>query len=267
MGSDAMDNEELVALVVAEVLRRLATRDNRLTAIDSQRKVLAVFTGGTIGLERGLSELQQIKQAAYDISIVLSAAAEKVIGIRRLRDSLGNDIPVITSEAPFPQELLRKAEAVIVPVLTQNTAAKLAYNLSDTLASQLIFQALLLGKPVIAAMNAADPEDRWRVENQFSHAAPALKQALKNNLKKLVTYGMRLVPVEALTEEVTNVFAKEVKISGNNRSGRKEIIDQAAITSAARSDVKVLTVAKGSIVTPLAHDLAREHNIEIQFSS
>jgi len=86
-----MDKEKLVELVTAEVMRQLS-HQAKLVIQDNQAlpKILAIFTGGTIGLEKGLTEMQYL-QASAEVIVALSPAAEQVAGIAKFREKLGAD--------------------------------------------------------------------------------------------------------------------------------------------------------------------------------
>lgn len=268
-----MDNEKLVELVTAEVMRQLGLETLARTekSIIPGKQALAIFTGGTIGLEQSLIELQKIQALNIEVSVVLSMAAEKNIGIDRIKKHLGSNINLVTTHSPYPGKLLRDADIVLVPVLTQNTAAKLAYTLSDTLASTLIMQGLMLGKPILAAMNAADPQDVWRVQKDMGKCTPALSESLRQNLKKIESYGIELVHVDSLatgSQKIIDRMAKKACYSQQNeshgkRQGKKSILDAETIKNAASNGLKSITTPKDAIITPLARDVAREYGIEI----
>lgn len=268
-----MDNEQLVQLVVAEVMRKLGleTSASKEKAIIPRKQALAIFTGGTIGLEQSLIELKKIQALHIEVSVVLSAAAEEIIGIDQIKEHLGSNINLVTTHSPYPSKLLREADFVLVPVLTQNTAAKLAYTLSDTLPSTLIMQALMLGKPVLAAMNAADPQDGWRIQKDMGKCSPALSEVLRQNLKKIEGFGIELVQVNDLASGSQKIIDRmEQKAFSIQRSepqgtprGKKSMLDAETIKLAARDGLKSITTPRGSIITPLAWDIAREYGVEI----
>lgn len=261
-----MDNEKLVQLVTAEVLRQLgqgpmATRDK---AIQRPQRALAIFTGGSIGLEQSLGELQKLQVLNIELTVVLSVAAEEIVGIQRIKDCLGSDISVITTQSSYPGMLLREADLVLVPVLTQNTAAKLAYTLSDTLATTLIMQALMLGKPVLAAINAADPQDSWRIKGNMGKCPPGLSQALRENLRKIEGYGIQLVQVDDLAAGGQKIIDDhKVKTSLSVPQVKKSVLDAAAVKVAVDKGLKRITISQGTIITPLAWDVARDYGVEI----
>lgn len=260
-----MDKERLVQLVTAEVLRQLGQEPVAAAdkAIHRDRQALAVFTGGTIGLEQSLVELQKMQAQNIELTVVLSAAAEQVVGIKRVQDCLGSEISVVTTQSPYPGKLLRTADLVLVPVLTQNTAAKLACTLSDSLATTLVMQALMLGKPVIAAKNAADPQDSWRATRNMGQCPPGLLRALQENLRKLEGYGIQLVQVEDLAAGSQKILDRSINPVLSTPNVKKSVLDASAIKAAAGQGLKRLEVLPGMIITPLARDVARDYGIEL----
>ena len=269
----SMDKEKLVELVKAEIIRQLGIES--LAGKDKGavpcKHALAIFTGGTIGLEESLIELQKIQALHIEVSVVLSMAAEKIIGIDLIKKQLGSNINLVTTHSPYPGKLLRDSDFVIVPVLTQNTVAKLAYTLSDTLPSTLIMQGLMMGKPILAAMNAADPQDGWRIQKNMGRATPALAESLRQNLKKVESYGIELVHVDQLaigSQKILDRIGKKAFCSPQGEShdmgrGKKSILDAETIKAAASNGLKSITTTNNTIITPLARDVAREYSIEI----
>ncbi|MEG6585368.1 flavoprotein [Dendrosporobacter sp. 1207_IL3150] len=265
-----MDNESLIQYITSEVLRKLKSTDLEEKQETSVRrnKALVILTGGTIGLDQAMCELQEIQNQNIDITVVLSKAAEEIIGINRVHKTLGGDINVVTAHSPYPGKELREADLVLVPVLTQNTVAKIAYTILDTMPATLILQALQLGKPVVAAENAADPHDDWRVKAKMGNASPTLAQALRANLNKARAFGINLVKVNELAALTSKLLYTEVKNEmAPIQAGRKAVLDAGTVKSAALNGSKSLIIADGTIVTPLAADVAREYGIELVTAS
>lgn len=268
-----MENDKLVELVTAEVMRQLRGKSLPLMAepIVPNKRALAIFTGGTIGLEESLLELQKIQALQIEVSVVLSMAAEQIIGIDRIKKHLGSNINLVTAHSPYPRQLLKDADFVLIPVLTQNTAAKLAHTVSDTLPLTLIMQGLMQGKPILAAMNAADPQDGWRVQKDMGKCSPALAESLRENLKKIAGYGIELVQVDSLatgSQKIIERLAKKASTSQQSepqsvQRGKKRILDAVAIKVAAGNGLTRIEISNDMIVTPLARDVARDYGIEI----
>lgn len=265
-----MDNEKLVEVITAEVLRRLGQADRQMSAQPiAVYKALAIFTGGTIGLEVGLEELKKLQDIGTQITVVLSQAAETIIGENWVKEKLGSGIQIVTTQSPYPGKYLRLADVVLVPVLTQNTAARLAHTLADNVVCTVLLQALMLGKPVIAAINAADPQDSWRMKKNMANAAPALREALTANLKKIESFGVQLTPVERLAAAAKEVLKQEslpVSSSTVAKPSKKQILDAEAVRAAIQSGHKSICVLQGTLITPLASDIARESGLRIVYT-
>lgn len=266
-----MDNAKLVELITAEVLRRLGQANSRIAAKPAEpaHKALAIFTGGTIGLEVSLEELKKLQAIGTEITVVLSQAAETIVGENWIKEKLGSSIQLVTTQSPYPGKHLRLADVVLVPVLTQNTAARLAHTLSDNMVCTVLLQALMLGKPVIAATNAADPQDNWRMQKNMANAAPALREALAANLKKIETFGIQLIPVEQLAATAREVLSRAMLpvLPGIvPKSAKKQILDAETVKCAVQSGHKTISVVQGTIITPLAGDVAREAGLHIVYT-
>ena len=266
-----MEREDIIRLVTEEVMRRLGTPQPVQPAV---KQALALFTGGALGLEEALAQLAQLQNQGVRLTAVLSKAAETVIGVDRLRKALGMELDIRLAMDPLPKQDLKAADVVLIPVLTQNTAAKLARTLADTTVTTLVMQALLMGKPVIAARNAADPKDPWRVQGGMGAARPTLTRVLQDNLKTLESYGVALVDAGTLAAEAmqqlgvtTGVItkAKETAQKPSLPKGQgRRVIDAAMIQVLAAQGESILTVGPQDLVTPLARDVARECGVELR---
>jgi hypothetical protein len=260
-----VDKEEMVQLVTKEIMRQLQQMPvaSPEKSPHFQHKALVIFTGGTIGFEQGLAEIKKLQDLCFEVTVVLSVSAQQVLGEERIKEELGSHTSIVTAHSPYPGKLLRETEILIVPVLTQNTAAKLAQTLSDTMVSTLILQGLMMGKPVVAASNAADPLDSWRAQYSMGNASTGLVKALQGNLKKLTDYGMQLVPVETIGSVSQKLLNQQKTVAVNTPTNKKTVLDAATIQTAAQNGSTSVVVSRGTIITPLAKDIARDCGVQI----
>lgn len=263
-----MENEQLVRLVAAEVMRRLNAQPQVIQQQPPEKIVhaLAIFTGGTMGLTKSFGELKKLQACGFNFSVVLSSAAEQIIGTARILAELGSDTQIVTAAESYPGNLLKAAELVLVPVLTQNTAAKLASTQADTCCTTLIMQALMMGKPVVAAVNAASPDDGERIRLSMGNAPAGLRQVLRQNLKTIGSYGITLVSAAELEAAGKKAITKtcetvDVKITASPKI-KRTVLAAAAIRQAYSKGIKKMTIPSGMIITPLARDVARDCGIE-----
>lgn len=247
-----VDENALVEKIVAEVLRRLAARGKR---------ALALFCGGTIGAPEGLAEVKKLQNAGFTVRAVLTPRAEWILGRDWLRRELG-DIEIVTeADRKAPSALLKDTDLTLVPVFTLNTAAKVAHGIADTLVATLIMDSLLTGRPVFAARDACDPANPMRAKLGMDKAAPAYRALLTGNLERLAEFGVRLIGVTELAATVLGeTRPKEVVPETVSTTFTGRVLSR---TDVATFEGSVLKVSAGTLVTPLARDLARERGIEI----
>lgn len=259
-----MEHEAWIDLIAKEVIKRLQHPEK---PADAKQSVLALFTGGSIGLSQGLEQIKMLQAMQVAVTVVLSRPAEEIIGVEKIKECLGAAVPILTAADPYPKRLLQGVDAVVVPVLTQNTAAKVAATIADSLPSTLLMQGLMMGKPIIAAVNAADPKDKARTAVHMDHTSPALLTVLQDNLSKLERYGIELVAVEQLAVQCQRAITKKIEPvavpTPAPANGRREIIDAAAVKAAVSQGLTTLQVPAKAIVTPLARDVARDTGITI----
>ncbi|NPV69147.1 MAG: hypothetical protein HPY55_00695 [Firmicutes bacterium] len=249
-----VDENALVEEIVAEVLRRLAGRGKR---------VLALFCGGGLGAPEGRAEVKKLQDAGYTVRAVFTPSAERVLGKGWLRSELG-DIEIVTeADGETPGALLKETDLTLVPVLTLNTAAKVAHGIADTLVATLIMESLLTGRPVLAAKDACDPANPMRAGLGMDKVAPAYRALLAGNLERLAEFGVRLVGATGLAAAVSGEAGDKQAAPGPGPGAASftgRVLSRADI---AAFKGRVIRVSAGTLVTPLARDLARDRGIEM----
>ncbi|MGE5577430.1 MAG: flavoprotein [Syntrophothermus sp.] len=269
-------------------------------------RLLAVMTGGEAGQAEALAFLGRLREAGWKVALVLSKAAARLVDQDRLREELRLSRIIVDgdeSSSSAIATLLREHQEIVVPVLTANTAAKLAAGIHDTLPAILIWHGLLAGKRVTAARNAADPHDPSFLGQIFHGTGRALNggpdpgkpnaavvKRMEENLKILASYGVRLVDVAELPGLFTGEPASPEEEDGTPRSpgvlkgipaessaASRKVITRAEVEALACKGAVAgaggggsagkeieLVVEPGTIVTPLARDVARERGITIR---
>jgi hypothetical protein len=259
-----VDIDKLIQLVETEVKKALTDQSgfegkvNLSKAPSGKKRILALFTGGYTELKEAIVQVERLIQESYAVDAVMSQSAVNVIGQEKIRgiSGLGR---LICEPAPSISslELVQESDALVVPILTRNSAVKIALGITDTLVTNIIMQAFISGKPIIAARNSADPDQANCPCIATPDTPPALIMLVKDYLKKLESYGMKLVDVTEIADAMINVLSKD-------KSGilEQKLITQDIITNLPQG-TKQITVAKGSIITPLAKDVAKERGIQI----
>ncbi len=184
-----MDTNTITA-IVQRVIERLA---ERRIALAAPCRVLMLFSGASTGYVAGLKAIRMLSGAGHPLHVVLSASALHVIGEENLVKAGAAHLsgPETWLDAP---KAIRESDVVLVPTLSMNTAAHLAFGLMDSLLTTLILGARLADKPVVAVADGADPYGNGgRIFSATNTGAPVLRAALAEHLTTLRSFGIQLV--------------------------------------------------------------------------
>jgi flavoprotein len=270
---------------VKEVIKRLNELENKAdTEIETKsvkkRTIVTVFTGSDIELNT-LTEQIKVLAQNYNIKVIFTKAARKILDRETLRQRL--NFEEIEDDVMYKE--LSKAEAVIFPNLTQNTAAKVAAGIRDSIGSEAMATALLMGKVIVAACDSIPVKG---IPGPYGEMCSEI-------LNKLSRFGVKFCKVKEIANKVSNIL-REKNAADNESNESKESVESKLIKSIVEEndliqernksvceisvkDVKLITnefinriaaeghsrifIPKFSIVTPLARDTARDKKIEI----
>ncbi|MBF0530298.1 MAG: hypothetical protein HQK55_13700, partial [Deltaproteobacteria bacterium] len=142
-------NEAEIKAIVTAVMNRLAPL---LGADGRNGSIVAVFTGASAGYSQAIETVRGLIFDGFKIKTAFSSTGRKFMA-KALAEELAG-LPHVESVSPdhWLSELA-EARAVIAPLLSVNTLSKVALLLANNLASNLIVQALFMGKPVVLADN------------------------------------------------------------------------------------------------------------------
>lgn len=250
------DKKEMARLIVEEVCRRI----NSGVESQSGLSVLALFCGGLRGAEEAITSLNACRKFST-VRVVLTPSAEKVIGKTMLEGELAPEEILTDASGRTELELIEKADLLVIPVLTRNTAAKIACGIADNLATNLVMQALLRSKPVIAVRDGCDVGRDGSVN-------PVYKARLTGNIRQLEQYGIVFTSAAGLGEELKRMFRQSgASVSPKDCEGGSAPVFSGKILT--RADVtvwpgEVLSLQSNTLVTPSARDAAAERGIELR---
>ena len=241
------------------------------------QSLLVLLTGGLTGSEEAAKQLKRLRDSGYRMEVIFSEAGKSVLGNRWLKENGLEDLPVVEKMADG-FVALSNCNAVIVPVMTVNTASKVLNGIADNVVTTVIMHALLQGKPVIVAKDACDVSLLAQVRNMKE---PLYYATLAANIICLEQYGIEMIPASLLAEKVeelfspTGIYMKAVPSGtpvGNDNTAEKretEFTFTGKVLSAADvllCKADVIRVPQKTIVTPAAADKAAERKIRILVS-
>ncbi|MHA2232850.1 MAG: hypothetical protein ACXAB4_10195, partial [Candidatus Hodarchaeales archaeon] len=198
--------DELVEEITRQVLSRLV--EARKQPLDTKASIsrpsgeqaLIILTGGAEKLDEVYRQIELIADNCTNLTVVMSRSAEKIIGVHQIR-RLAPSSTVITGFCEDPHGVLDNVDVVYIPVLTLNTASRIAQLQTDNVAGILAVFAILRGISVIAA---TDSIYCCQIAEYPERIPPAAQRNIDSILQALQDYGVVLVPIEQLTERASS---------------------------------------------------------------
>lgn len=295
-----MIDEELIRQITREVLKQLRLGDASDPGSHPERtrgpKVLLLYTGGDQNLDEAVAVAGELRAAGAQVRVLCTPSARTVLGAARLEklSAAGQMVNEPSEEEIY--EAVFWADAVAVPVLTQNTAAKWALGIRDSPATNLLAAALLMNRRIVVCPDSAVPNT----------ANLPYRSMLLGHIERLRTFGVLTVPIgdmvrACLSQAGTQVappapasgsapapplsavsepapgpaapaawMAAPAWAAGAGASSGVEppsaplrLVTAADVEAAVKRGARSVLVAARAIVTPLARDLCRHHGVAL----
>lgn len=218
--------------------------------------VIVVFNGSNIRLDKKIEYIRAVKQRGVKVSLAFSFMAERILDTKSIIDKI-NPHMVYREEDIFKlQDILDEYSIIIGPNITINTLSKVALGMIDSFVPNLIWSFLYQGKKVYLDFTSVKQYLGEESKN------PGIKNLIDSHIKALTSMGT----MEVNDDNFNQVFSiGEEKSVGKNeiKDINKKVITENDILSISPSTSLILP--KGSILTPLAKEKAKEKGIMIKF--
>lgn len=272
----------IIEAVVREVMKKMegAAGTVETKKEESQKeKILLVFTGGTGNLDMVLEQLKLIS-SKFDFAALFSKSAEKAIGKQRVRECI--KFEDVSEENLY--DALSAVDKIIFPTLTQNTAAKAAVGIRDSVASEALACGLLLKKKVIAvtdsiplkSMPAAYARMVGEVLKRVEQLGVNMCKAEELANKVLSTrkdMGMKTVSADTEYKVETAPEPLKLKLPENTREKQNVLIleNKTPVTAEVVNDAILkgfnkIILPPHTILTPLAKDAAKDNKVDVEWA-
>lgn len=243
-------NQELIDQIRRIVERVLREQTSGSTQITHEKRLLAIFGATQFALEEPIQQLQNCRQNGWEITVILSDLATKVINLEPLHDAFGKENILQEHALSDITTFVETYQQIVLPVFSYPMAAKLALRLVDTPCTYLVFEALLKGKKVIAASDALN-------QNEISVKTDPIFSKFENDYVNVLSeLGVQLVAMTQIAESVVE-----------NVSGSRAVVEETLISATTISNldanVRELVHANPAIITPLAREHAKKRGIEL----
>lgn len=250
------------------IIEHLILKSNKNDSKKGNSKHLMIaLTGTDINREQVYKDLAVLRGEGYTMDIVISDSGEEINDIDEIRRLL-SPREIYTEKLPLVREgYLEDYDGFLVPLITQNTAIKLAMGIQDQLIPRMLWQALWQGKPVW--MNFQDILQY----KGLSTKTPYLVEKLKGTITELKKMGVRAYDIPFNFQEFNKVFNSNKNSMGDlkgfsspkvelNNSEERLVITERDILTSKPSNGEMMIPA-GAIITPLAKDTAKALGLKL----
>lgn len=281
--SDLLKNPEaldaLIKKVAEEVIRRMKNRPKR---------ALVLFSGAAIGYCQAMECLEKLKADGWEMNVYLSEAASRIFTPENIQEKLGVDRVYTPQSSAQQHNLYKDVDQIILATTTVNTAAKIACGICDNELTTLLNHGMMAGTDIVCAVDGACPDNKERASLGMGKSPESYRQRLKDNLRAMMSYGMRLCAAEDLydtcTDEEKKVERKEKKTTARrdtSETERREVIPEEETTPVQEAPgsvkldkhvissqdirtnrkAKQIIVPQDALITQSAADVSREFGI------
>nr|WP_321456943.1 hypothetical protein [uncultured Cohaesibacter sp.] len=271
------DLSRIITSVLVEIISEKIVE--RLSAM--KRKALVLFDLSDYGLGDAIQQLNKLHGDGWSLEIagtnealgaIPSTFPGQALAVPQLTWNVVDAASPMSALAP----MLSRNTLLILPNLSQTSAAKVANGIADDVPSRAMVAALEAGKKIVVGKNGCCPACRDRDGSVFL-ANDAYRSMMISNLEKLDAFGVQLSLAPKLSE-VVNRSVKPLMLgpqSKQSAQGLPVLKPQTPKIATAESksvfgwrDAKFVSgstvnLAQSVIITPLALEELRARNISV----
>lgn len=261
--------EEFIRKIVLDILKETGyseTSEKKEESKVPQRRpesILVVFTGGTGSLDVVIEQLGKLS-VKYKLYAIFSEAAKKILPQEKLKKIA--QLEEVHSNNLY--EIINECRVVILPTLTQNTAAKIVHGIRDTIATETVAVALMMEKKILACKDSLPSKVKCE----------GYMRVINDIIQKLNEFGVALCEAQKMSEEVEALIGRNISVSGVSSTSmqqsitedkQKEItIDSKLITVETirrlyDEGVRKINLPDKCIITPAAMDIIKDYKIAL----
>ncbi len=257
--------------ITSKVLEDISKRLQGESIIEKEnktlKKALIVLNGSNIEINEKIENIKKLKNRGINISLAFSFMAERLLDTQRIINTLQPLQIYKEEDITKLKNISREYSIIIGPNITTNTLSKISLGMIDTFIPNLIWTFLYQGKKVYLDFN--------QVKNYLGEETK--NKEILNITNKYIDTIKKMGAIEIDKENridsiITNTEYEKSNLTDINKStnlsnykynrNNKTVITEKDIINLEANNKLILP--KGTIITPLAKDKAREKNIKIE---
>lgn len=248
--------------ITLNVLADITKKIGGVNYTQDENKVLLIFNGSNIDLKKHIEGLKKIQEKGVGFSLAFSFMGERLLDVDYIIKEL-RPLKVYKEEDIFNiEEIVNTYSYVIGTNVTMNTLTKVISGMIDTFIPNIIWAFLYKGKPVYLNFSS--------VRNYLGGPSnnKVIKDMIEDKIENIKRMGVTEINIEDYSKEFFNYDSRgkddipqgEVKEESNNKI---RIITERDLLN--YKSKEPLIIRKGTIITPLAKDRAKELGITLEF--
>lgn len=236
-----------------------------------EKRLLVVFTGGTVGFADAMNQIKRsLLNYELKCDVLFSKAAGQIHDVVSISKELNAEKVIVegTDTIKSCKVFLNVYSGIIAGALTRNSASKLARLFLDNIVVQVIIDSLILGIPVIAALDSADLRMRSSEDFGLVWANETLKKAFNENINVISGYGVKFYKAKDLYLGISSIFLYKdteynlPEIESDVIRIQRNVVTREDIVLHTKKKFK-FSIPPNAVITPLALEIIAENNIKI----
>lgn len=211
-------------------------------------KVVAYLTYHFVGLDQAFLTLRQLRKQKIRVKLLIDDNMFHHFSKKEIVKLTENDDWISFQSL----EKMEDVEHLFLPVLSFSFVSSILALNDQHPFVRFLLQSLFSGKKVSALSIGVNPNHSTWLKNGLSGATPLLKSTVHTQLQKLKGFGVHLID----PEEVLSYLTQQPESKKRVYTGRD-------IEKLLPSNKKEIVIDQQSIMTPLALDLLKQHQINL----
>ena len=243
--------------LTSNMLENISNRIKNQGFSNNEGKALVLFNGASKDIYNHLGYLENLKKNGIEISLGFSYMSEKILDTNKIINKL-KPREVFKEEDIFKlTSIISDYSMVIGPNITINTLSKVSLGMIDSFVPNIIWTFLYNGKKVYLNFNSV--RNYLGVKSQSSE----ISNIIEKHISTVIKMGAQEITEDTIFDKIKpNIVSSKIIAPIRGIDLKKDLITEKDISLLKNQDKLILK--KGTVVTPLAKDKARELGINIE---
>lgn len=258
--------ERLRAQIRDVVIAVLRKREAAPTSPPTGKSVIVLFTSDQLPGDDFFAQISSLASQGYRTVAALSHSFTQFHGTS-VMDRLPKGAGLLQADSEIQhRNAMLTADALLAPLLSSNTAAKIALGIEDSLPSRLVRGMLATGKPVCIGTDL--PGHRQMLLDHTPGAPPAIVRVAEDHLHSVQQMGVRFASGN-LAGCLTDILRPEVnetpeRLARQKSPAKREFVTAEDVWNAMSRGQKELLYGRGAVITDEAHEYAASRGIALK---